>query len=202
MEKISLLQDFKPESQFKIYNLIITAGIVLIAGIIILLALSFEIIIFEGFEINAALLVLAVIAAAVFIVAVWNELYYRSIVYHLNNTEITWKRGVWFRQTGIVPYSRITNVDIVQGPLMRLFKISDVRIQTASSSAQNLAEIRINGIKEPEHLREMIMKFVRGKSVSAAATGGDDSESDVLFNSKAVSELREIKAILEKIADK
>lgn len=202
MDKIALLKDFKPASQFKIYNLIMIAGIVLITGIIFLMGMAFEVIIFEGFEINITALVLVIIAVAVLIVAFWNELYYRSIVYHLNNTEITWKRGVWFRQTGIVPYNRITNVDIVQGPVMRLFKISDVKIQTASASAQNLAEIKLCGMEEPEELREMIMKFVRSRGSSAAATGGDDSGSEILSDSVAVSELREIKAILKKIAEK
>ncbi|MDD3977394.1 MAG: PH domain-containing protein, partial [Methanomicrobium sp.] len=120
MEKISLQLDFKPASQFKYYNLIMVAGVVLISGIILLLGLAFEFFIFEGFEINVTALLIAVIAIVVLIVALWNELYYKSIVYNLNNTEMTWKRGVWFRQTGIVPYSRITNVDIAQGPLMRL----------------------------------------------------------------------------------
>lgn len=203
MEKISLQLDFKPASQFKYYNLIMVAGVVLIAGIILLLGLAFEFFIFEGFEINVTALLIAVIAIVVLIVALWNELYYKSIVYNLNNTEMTWKRGVWFRQTGIVPYSRITNVDIAQGPLMRLFKISDVKIQTASSSAQNLAEIRINGMEEPEHLREMIMKFVRSGGVSGAATGGsDDTYKDSFTDNQVVSELKEMKKLLEKIAQK
>lgn len=203
MEKISLQLDFKPASQFKYYNLIMVAGVVLISGIILLLGLAFEFFIFEGFEINVTALLIAVIAIVVLIVALWNELYYKSIVYNLNNTEMTWKRGVWFRQTGIVPYSRITNVDIAQGPLMRLFKISDVKIQTASSSAQNLAEIRINGMEEPEHLREMIMKFVRSGGVSGAATGGsDDTYKDSFTDNQVVSELKEMKKLLEKIAQK
>jgi len=67
-------------------------------------------------------------------VAVWVYLYYDTIHYHLTSTEVTWERGVWFRQTGIVPYNRITNVDIIQGPLMRLFTISALRIQTAPAT--------------------------------------------------------------------
>ncbi|MEM2082887.1 MAG: PH domain-containing protein [Nitrososphaerota archaeon] len=33
--------------------------------------------------------------------------------YKLTEDEIIWKRGVWFKSTGIVPYNRITNIDVV-----------------------------------------------------------------------------------------
>ena len=44
--------------------------------------------------------------------------------YELREDEMSWKRGVWFRTTGIVPYNRITNLDVRQGPVMRLPGIS------------------------------------------------------------------------------
>ena len=46
---------------------------------------------------------------------VWVGLYYESMWYELREDEMSWRRGVWFRKTGIVPYNRITNLDIRQG---------------------------------------------------------------------------------------
>lgn len=124
----------------------------------------------------------------------WIPLYYRSISYRLTVTEITWQRGVWFRQTGIVPYNRITNVDIIQGPLMRFFAFSAVRVQTAGYSAQARAEIVLNGIADPKDLQEKIMNFVRTTG-PVAATGGEPEEGPAA--DAVVEELRAIRRLLE-----
>ena len=62
---------------------------------------------------------------------VWVGMYYESMWYELRDDEINWKRGVWFRTTGIVPYNRITNLDVRQGPFMRMLKISNLAMQTS-----------------------------------------------------------------------
>ncbi|HDR74012.1 MAG TPA: PH domain-containing protein [Methanoculleus sp.] len=125
----------------------------------------------------------------------WIPLYYRTVVYRLSGDEISWRRGVWFRRTGIVPYSRITNVDIVQGPVMRRFGISSLKIQTAGYSAQAQAELSLEGIEEPEELREVIMEFVRGTKNAGDATGmeGEPRSTDaaLLAEVKAIRELLE-----------
>ena len=105
--------------------------------------------------IAAFLIILLIIVA---FVLVWVQLYYKSIVYHLNDTEMSWKRGVWFRKTGIVPYNRITNIDISQGPVMRLFKISNLQIQTAgNSSGKAGSEISIIGVEDAEPDRKSVV---------------------------------------------
>lgn len=197
MTQIRLFEDFKPVEIFKKYNLIYTS----LAVFLLWLCIGWLIPIFESTIAN--IIIIAILVISLLFVAVWNSLYYKSIVYHLNKTEMTWKRGVWFRQTGIVPYNRITNVDIVQGPLMRFFGISNLRIQTAGYSAQKLAEISLNGIEEPEPLRGMIMDFVRSKGPVAAATGGeDDGDSAPVSLEEIIGELRHIRKTLDKIAEK
>ncbi|MDU9376656.1 hypothetical protein McpSp1_12800 [Methanocorpusculaceae archaeon Sp1] len=168
---IQLGEDFKPSLKYKPYLAIAT---VLLIAFIWALCLGW-VFIGDVFGLGSSI----AIAAAVILIAclifglVWVVLYYKSVVYHLNETEMTWKRGVWFRKTGIVPYNRITNVDIVQGPVMRIFGISNLKIQTAGYSGTNgSAEISLEGIEEPEPLRALIMDFVRGTAPSPAATGG------------------------------
>ncbi|GLI45650.1 PH domain-containing protein [Methanoculleus bourgensis] len=124
----------------------------------------------------------------------WIPLYYRSISYRLTVTEITWQRGVWFRQTGIVPYNRITNVDIAQGPLMRFFSFSALRVQTAGYSAQARAEIVLNGIEDAGDLQEKIMGFVR-RGGPVAVEG--KPEAPPAAADAVVEELRAIRRLLE-----
>ncbi len=165
---IQLGEDFKPSLKYKPYLALTT-----IAAIAFIWAICLGWVFIEGiFGTLITLAVVLLLIACLIFGLVWVVLYYKSVVYHLNETEMTWKRGVWFRKTGIVPYNRITNVDIVQGPIMRLFGISNLKIQTAGYSGSNgSAEISLEGIEKPEPLRALIMDFVRGGAPSPAATG-------------------------------
>jgi membrane protein YdbS with pleckstrin-like domain len=81
------------------------------------------------------LIILSIIVIVpVLVFFAWVGLYYKSMWYELREDEVSWKRGVWFRTTGIVPYNRITNIDIRQGPVMRVLGISTLAVQTAGYS--------------------------------------------------------------------
>lgn len=179
---------FVPVPRFRSY---LYASLVLAVVAFVLPWLA-PIVIFSPLPVALAVAVPAL--AIVAFVAYWIPLYHESIVYRLTVTEVTWQRGVWFRQTGIVPYNRITNVDIIQGPLMRFFSFSAVRVQTAGYSAQARAEIIINGIADPKDLQEKIMNFVRTTG-PVAATGGEPEGAPAA--DAVVEELRAIRRLLE-----
>lgn len=183
---------FKPVPQFRSY---LYASLVLAVVFLVLPWLA-PIVVFSPPPVALAIAIptLAVIA----FVAYWIPLYHESIVYRLSVTEVTWQRGVWFRQTGIVPYNRITNVDISQGPLMRFFSFSAVKVQTAGYSAQAQAEIVINGIADPRDLQEKIMNFVR-RTGPVAVEGAPEEPLTV---DAVVEELRAIRVLLESRQEK
>jgi membrane protein YdbS with pleckstrin-like domain len=178
---------FKPAPQFRSY---LYASLVL-AVIVFILPWLVPVVILSPGPVAAAI-ALPVLAVIVFVVY-WIPLYYGSIAYRLTVTEITWQRGVWFRQTGIVPYNRITNVDIIQGPLMRYFSFSALRVQTAGYSAQARAEIILTGIEDPKDLQEKIMNFVR--RTGPVAIGGEPEPLPAA--DAVVEELRAIRRLLE-----
>jgi hypothetical protein len=94
----------------------------------------------------------------------WIGAYHRSILYRFTETGIRWERGVWRRQAGIVPYDQITAIDIVQGPLARLFRISDLDIRAdrfPSGSVRGFL-LKIRGLPEPESLRDSIRERIGG----------------------------------------
>jgi len=129
----------------------------------------------------------------------WIGLYTETFVYTLSDEEIVWHRGVWFRETGIVPYNRITNVDIAQGPVSRRIGIASLKLQTAgysgaSRSATRPAEITIEGLKNFMELRDTIMGFVHGRGPAAVGTyAGSDAKDERVFN-----ELVKIRKLMEK----
>lgn len=132
------------------------------------------------------------------IFTVWARLYYQSMWYELREDEMSWRRGVWFRTTGIVPYNRITNLDLRQGPVMRALGISTLSIQTAGYSGQAMPEIKIEGIEHAEELREFVRFMVRGCTARIEATG---DAAHVLqpttMDQQIITELVKIRTILE-----
>jgi uncharacterized protein len=133
----------------------------------------------------------------VILASLWIPWYYQTLTYTFTNDEIIWQRGVWFRQTGIVPYNRITNIDLIQGPIMRRVGVSTLKIQTAGYSAPSDAksEIRIEGADEPEELRDLILGFVRShRPVAVQAWAGEDDSSR---QERIPEELVRIRTLLE-----
>ena len=154
------------------------------------------------FDQSAALVGVILVFAAVLMVVffIWVKLYYASMWYELRDDEMSWKRGVIFRTTGIVPYNRITNLDLRQGPVMRALGISTLSIQTAGYSGQAVPEIRIEAIERAEELRELIRSMVRSCSGRGDGTGTGGPEAipaGSAVSQQILEELRRIRMLLE-----
>jgi membrane protein YdbS with pleckstrin-like domain len=191
--KIKINEEFKPAPQFKKLYFIY----LLLSVIFYILPWFIPVLIFAPVEVSISFIIPLIII--VIFTAYWIPKYYESIVYKLTNDKIIWRRGVWFKKTGVVPYNRITNIDITQGPISRKFKIASLKIQTAGYSGQQAnAEIKIEGMKQFEELREMLMRFVIGKKPVSVENYDDDNniEQQILY------ELIKIRKLLETGSDK
>jgi membrane protein YdbS with pleckstrin-like domain len=187
---------FKPSPSMKTW---LRGGIALIIGFVLLfcfvpVALSSDMPAVFSFVILCGIFLLFAL------LWYWVGLYYESMWYELREDEINWKRGVWFRTTGIVPYNRITNLDVRQGPFMRFLGISNLAIQTAGYSGQAVAEIRIEAIEHAEELRELIRSMVRGSPAHDDGTGSStpSSISGTPVDQQILDELKSIRSLLEK----
>ena len=158
---------FKPSPAFVPWFLIGFTLLIALLIIVIVVPLWFagSLDLFTGSVILSGLLIVSVFFV------VWTKLYYASMFYEIHDDELRWRRGVWFRTTGIVPFNRITNLDLKQGPLMRFLNISTISIQTAGYSGQAVPEIRIEAIEHAEELREMLRTLVRSCSGTGDGTG-------------------------------
>ncbi|NPV50899.1 MAG: PH domain-containing protein [Candidatus Methanofastidiosum sp.] len=125
----------------------------------------------------------------------WIPKYYSSIFYKMTETEITWNRGVWFKVMGVVPYNRITNIDVKQGPISRGLGLASLKIQTAgysvSSASGSFSEIKIDGMENYSEIRDILMDRVRGKKPVAVETY-ETQEQDIIMK-----EIVKIRKILE-----
>ncbi len=133
---------------------------------------------------------------------IWISMYYKRYKYALEKEGLLIHRGIWWKYRRMVPYARIQHTSIDQGPIEQIYKIYRVNSYTAGTgsiggaSAGSRAtgpEGQILGVRNPEPLREEIMKRVMqsrlGDGVSDISTG---KSGDIL------EELRAIRKVLEK----
>jgi len=144
-------------------------------------------------ELTIVLIIFTIIIVSTLFTFFWISKYYNSIIYKLTEDEIIIRQGVWFKKTSIVPYNRITNIDVQQGPISRKLGIVSLKIQTAGYSGQPRSEAVINGIEEFDEFRDTVRNLIlRNKPVATEVY--EDPVQQIL------KELHYIREILEKLA--
>lgn len=153
----------------------------------------------QALAVTVALLFLLLVVVG--FTAFWIQKYYSSITYILTNDEIIVEKGVWWKRKSFVPYNRITNISVVQGPIARHFGLGTVRVQTAGFSSGGSAGVRVAeavilGVKNFEEIRNIIMGFVkRVRPVAVEAEAEAPAPRSV--DQQILSELRRIREALE-----
>ncbi len=128
--------------------------------------------------------------------------YFRSLDYTIAGDAVKGQRGVFFKRQVTMPYHKITNVDITHGPLQRKFGVGYVHCQTAGAGGQQgaRAELKMEGIKDLEGIKETIMGRIREASATRTGAAGPQPsaapEGDVMAD--VLAELRAIREALER----
>jgi len=65
--------------------------------------------------------------------------------------------GVFFLKRKAIPLDRITDFSLVQGPLMRMFGVWAMRVQTAGTGSQE-PEATLHAIIDPEQVRDELIR--------------------------------------------
>jgi putative membrane protein len=95
---------------------------------------------------------------------------YLSTSYQLTPDSLLFHTGAVFKQNRSIPLSRIQNINITQGVLHRLFKVAEVRIETATGGGQAEVALRVVSLAEAEWLRATLLAPVTNAAI-AAPTG-------------------------------
>jgi membrane protein YdbS with pleckstrin-like domain len=156
-----------------------------------------------GEPLAAGIVALAVLLPVIVVLLValyWIPRFHSSIKYVLEEDELVVARGVWWKTKSVVPYNRITNVNIYQGPISRHYGIGRLAIQTAgfsgvNSSGHKTAEADIIGIRNFEDTKDAVMSFVKGTKPIAVEAGAEPVKDT---NREILEELRRIRKAAEK----
>ena len=129
------------------------------------------VIIFYRYPAVAWLLVLPALALAVLpdIVAyVAIHLRYDTMWYVMTDRTLRVRRGIWEILEHTITFENVQNVYVVRGPIQQIFRFSTIVVETAGASKhehQNVHavgnKVIMQGIDNPEEIRELIMDRVR-----------------------------------------
>lgn len=189
---------FKPDPAFKTLihvQLLLLLVVFLLLGAIITTPLLFiggpASIIFTVFLCAYLLLLI--------LTAIWVNLYYKSMFYTFTESEILVEKGVLWRHRNIIPYNRITNVDIRQGPMARLLRLWDIHIQTTGHhtyGGYGTAEAYLQGIRNAEEVKEFVMNMVRRPKPTAVEAEAEIPAPENV-EQEILTELKKIREVLE-----
>jgi membrane protein YdbS with pleckstrin-like domain len=124
--------------------------------------------------------------------------------YVMTDRSLRVREGAWVVDEKTITYANVQNVRVTQGPLQRMFKISDVRVDTAGGAsgpkqhdAMGGHNIVIAGIEDANAVRDQILEHLRLRGVGAGLGDLDDERAasgGARFSPAHLEVLREIAA--------
>lgn len=113
-------------------------------------------------EIPGSIFVLGAFLVLVFVlVYIFSaKLFYKKKKYKIENTNLSYRKGVLINQLIVVPFSRIQHIEIDEGPFERFFKLSTMSVYTAGDSGKDL---KISGLKteKAQEIKEIITAYIK-----------------------------------------
>ena len=194
------LVSLKPDRAQKTLWYAQTVLIALLMGLLFFLPLTASKTVNVGAALVFFLTVLFIIAL---LILIWIPFYYRSLSYDLDQQEIRVAKGVFWKQRLTVPYTKITNVDVSQGPVERLFGLSRIQVQTAGygGSSGSKAEQTLVGMRQPEEIRKGIMRRIEASQRAEEGAISESPDPVVTSDSSLLQaiheELKSIRSLLE-----
>ena len=101
--------------------------------------------------------------------------------------------GILFRRETLLNYARIQDIHLRSNLIERWLGLARIEIQTASGSAS--ANMTLEGMDDPEGMRDFLYSRMRGAREEKAG-GGADPVAAVLL--EIAGEFREIRALVER----
>jgi len=139
--------------------------------------------------------VLQAIAANVALPFVFPYLYFRyhTMRYRFDTDGIHMKWGIIFRREVLLNYSRIQDIHLRSNLIERWLGLARIEIQTASGSATS--NMTLEGMEDPEDMRDFLYSRMRG-TLQEKAESAADPVAAVL--QEVAGELREIRRLVER----
>lgn len=132
----------------------------------------------------------------------WIPAFYKSLEYVIDSDSVKMNKGVFWKKRVTVPFTKITNLDVTQGPVQRAFDIGTIHVQTAGAGGPEgaRAELKLLGVRDLDEVKDTIMERVRGYTIlkpdEVKQKVADQSDSEIF--ARMLKELTAIREVLEK----
>jgi len=194
MESIEVKPDKAQRRLWVIYSFVVFIIGTIICGLI-MLAGEFEAIIGGGVAWLGWCVVMGLIIT-------YTRAYWGTLSYQIDDDSVDAEGGVFFTKHVTVPYSKVTNVDLTQGPFQRMMDIATIHVQTAGAGgAQGAqAELRLTGVKDFKDLKRIVTERARVVGRASAPPPSEPappegSQKEILQS--MLQELQSIRELLE-----
>jgi putative membrane protein len=139
-----------------------------------------------GYAVIAYLAVSGRLATALFgvvallaVTAVSLVLYWRRFEYRVGDSEIRIDSGIFSRTHRSIPFDRVQDVDITQGPVARLLGLATVKFETGASAGREEGVLQAVSLDRAEALRELVR--ARRPGAGAAEAVADEAERPPVY---------------------
>jgi membrane protein YdbS with pleckstrin-like domain len=113
----------------------------------------------------------------------WAGHYFRKLRCELDDRHLNFRKGILFQVEKTIPLENIQDVTFIEGPLMRQFNLSILRIETAGQSPGQAHNMQLVGIIDAHRLRDEILRRrerMRRQSPGVGVAEGDDRQLQAL----------------------
>lgn len=135
------------------------------------------------------------------LILLWIPAFYKSLEYVIDSDSVKAKAGVFWRKHVTIPYTKVTNLDVTQGPIERIFDIGTIHVQTAGAGGQQgaKAEQKLVGIRNLVGLKDAILERIRCYTISAPDQVKEKitQQEDAQIFERILKELKAIHQVLE-----
>ena len=101
-------------------------------------------------------------------------LYWKRFEYRVGAAEIRIDSGILSRTHRSIPFDRVQDVDITQGPVARLLGLAQVKFETGASAGQEEGVLQAIALERAHELRELVR--ARRAGIAPAAEAAADEE--------------------------
>lgn len=110
--------------------------------------------------------------------------YFDALTCDLTTRALHYKKGIWFQTERTIPLDKIQDLTFKEGPILRYFGLSMLKVETAGQSAQGSADLSLLGLQDARAFREAVLDqrddiTDRNYTEASAPTNNQKNEQDL-----------------------
>ena len=119
--------------------------------------------------------------ALLLLTAIGVFLYWRRFEFRVGANEIRVDSGILNRTHRSIPFDRIQDVDITQGPIARVLGLARVKFETGASGGEEEGALQAIRLERAEQLRDLV-RARRSRPAATAQSAGAEAEAEPIFS--------------------